>query len=525
MRSVSFVDYLEFEFSGNILDRGLALGDVDNDGGSELVVANVAGDMAIFKGKTTKPWRKYSRLGMIACIVVGDICNIHQNVVFSITSEGWCHLMWFGDKAKSDSSEPVSSKPDVVSIYHQSLPTNSKIALLADVDGDGEMELVIGSTDRVVRVFKWIKEPPKNESEDLNSSDQTLVKQRIKGNIQKQNSKEEKGLFRKTEMEDQHDFKTAADDTCTSSRKMSHESSQVRLHPKVDPSLFHGQFICVKRWNLSGQIESLSVVKGLGTFPAILVSQPGGAYIYLICYEESLKNSVEKQKEQLKVQDSVISFTDCHSTSEKDKVPVLKTHYPLPHRSDTSLIPTQVTSWNCKAARHSSTPSNFIAMCTLNGTLAVIKDENMYWSINLNHNFFDVQKLDITGNGTDEVAFCAWDGETYIMDQYENIVNFTLGEDVSAFCAGTYAVNDEGSLPCLVYVTFHNHIRLYWNIKMERLESRNFNDTVVAKLDDFNLDQTYRAFMESKDGSLDNEKIKQLTSWCLYDGSCVQDDG
>lgn len=102
MRSVSFVDYLEFEFSGNILDRGLALGDVNNDGDSELVVGNVIGDMAIFKGKTTKAWREYHQLGMITCILVGDICNINENVVFSITSEGWCHLMSFGSKTVSN---------------------------------------------------------------------------------------------------------------------------------------------------------------------------------------------------------------------------------------------------------------------------------------------------------------------------------------------------------------------------------------------------------------------------------------
>ena len=36
-------------------------------------------------------------------------------------------------------------------------------------------------------------------------------------------------------------------------------------------------------------------------------------------------------------------------------------------------------------------------MCTLDGALSVIKDEKMYWSMNLQHNFFTVQKLDITG--------------------------------------------------------------------------------------------------------------------------------
>jgi hypothetical protein len=47
---------------------------------------------------------------------------------------------------------------DVISLYHQSFPTNSKVGLVADVDGDGVKELIIASTDRVVRVFKWVKE-------------------------------------------------------------------------------------------------------------------------------------------------------------------------------------------------------------------------------------------------------------------------------------------------------------------------------------------------------------------------------
>lgn len=101
MRSVSFVDHLEFEFSGNILDRAIVLGDVDNDGNSELVVANVAGDMAIFKGETKQAWKEYHGLGMVTCVVVGDICNIGQNVVFCITSEGWCHLLCFGQGKES----------------------------------------------------------------------------------------------------------------------------------------------------------------------------------------------------------------------------------------------------------------------------------------------------------------------------------------------------------------------------------------------------------------------------------------
>lgn len=35
------------------------------------------------------------------------------------------------------------------------------MAQVGDVDGDGVVELVVVSTDRVVRVFKWVDEPGK----------------------------------------------------------------------------------------------------------------------------------------------------------------------------------------------------------------------------------------------------------------------------------------------------------------------------------------------------------------------------
>lgn len=103
------------------------------------------------------------------------------------------------------------------------------------------------------------------------------------------------------------------------------------------------------------------------------------------------------------------------------------------------------------------------------------------------------------------------------MDQFENIVNFKLGLDISAFCAGLYSRTPGGQpVPCLVYVTFNNRIRLYWNVKLRGLESKTFNDTVVYSLEELNMDPRFRDYIEADDGSLDNSRIKQLTSWCLY---------
>ena len=60
LRGVSLKDSLVFDFSGPVMQNGVCLGDVDNDGASELVVASVAGDLAVYsadKCPDAQPWR------------------------------------------------------------------------------------------------------------------------------------------------------------------------------------------------------------------------------------------------------------------------------------------------------------------------------------------------------------------------------------------------------------------------------------------------------------------------------------
>ena len=60
LRGVSLKDSLVFDFSGPVMQNGVCLGDVDNDGASELVVASVAGDLAVYsadKCHDAQPWK------------------------------------------------------------------------------------------------------------------------------------------------------------------------------------------------------------------------------------------------------------------------------------------------------------------------------------------------------------------------------------------------------------------------------------------------------------------------------------
>ena len=55
-------------------------------------------------------------------------------------------------------------------------------------------------------------------------------------------------------------------------------------------------------------------------------------------------------------------------------------------------------------------------------------------------------KLDVTGDGTEEVVVCSWDGQTYIVNLDKDVVRFQFREHVAAFYAGFYSLNKENAI-------------------------------------------------------------------------------
>jgi hypothetical protein len=80
-------------------------------------------------------------------------------------------------------------------------------------------------------------------------------------------------------------------------------------------------------------------------------------------------------------------------------------------------------------------------------------------SIQVDHQLFALTKLDMTGDGRDEIVACSWDGQTYILDQEKCSVRFQLEESVVSFCSGYYTLQPgQPPVPCLVYTTFTNKV-------------------------------------------------------------------
>lgn len=60
-----------------------------------------------------------------------------------------------------------------------------------------------------------------------------------------------------------------------------------------------------------------------------------------------------------------------------------------------------------------------------------------HWELQLEGDVLNVDLMDVTSDGNDEIVVCKSDGVTYIIDQSQNIAKFKFDDRVSAFTSGT----------------------------------------------------------------------------------------
>uniref|UniRef100_T1J124 Integrin-alpha FG-GAP repeat-containing protein 2 n=1 Tax=Strigamia maritima TaxID=126957 RepID=T1J124_STRMM len=67
-----------------------------------------------------------------------------------MSGEGFCYIFnVFTNSQDEDNQKKLHLR------HLQQLPSSANLVILADIDGDGNLELVIGLTDRVVRSYRW----------------------------------------------------------------------------------------------------------------------------------------------------------------------------------------------------------------------------------------------------------------------------------------------------------------------------------------------------------------------------------
>ncbi|EPQ14398.1 Integrin-alpha FG-GAP repeat-containing protein 2 [Myotis brandtii] len=386
---------------------------------NELVVGDTSGKLSVYKNDDSRPWLTCSCQGMLTCVGVGDVCNKGKNLVVAVSAEGWFHLCDLTPARTLDASghHETLMGEEQRPVFKQHIPANTKVMLISDIDGDGCCELVVGYTDRVVRAFRW---------EDLGEGTEHLT----------------------------------------------------------------GQLVSLKKWTLEGQVDSLSVTLGPLGVPELMVSQPGCAYAVLLCtwnkdarHSTTSEGTTEGIRETPAARDVVL-----HQTSGRIHNKNVSTHL-IGNIKRGRLLRTNITFGRGDAAfslisSHTaeSGGSGLFALCTLDGTLKLMEEaDKLLWSVQVDHQLFALEKLDVTGNGHEEVVACAWDGQTYIIDHNRTVVRFQVDENVRAFCAGLYACKEGCNSPCLVYVTFNQKIYVYWEVQLERMESTNLLKLLEAE--------------------------------------------
>jgi hypothetical protein len=479
MRAISLVNRIEFQFMGNVARNAITLGDVDNDGCNELIIGNTKGEVAIFKGR--ERIQKIIDLTFVSCVAVGDIFNKQKNSLVIVTTDGWCYIYETVDnhskqteetektdeelsqvdgqvqsgenlEHSTESSKSQTEKDEnqqLVCVHIQRIPANAKNIVLGDIDDDGMIEMILGLTDRVVRSYRWINEPTKSSIEANISYD-------------------------------------------------AGEENNVQCR---------GKLIALSKWECANQIGSITLHHTGDGKPSLLIAQPGGTFMRIKCQPEEISTG----QENLEHSNS--------SSAPSDTIPGSAVDYQFLgiSRMRNQNISTEILgdfkTGNLEGSNESDRgslkdgeSSQVVKRCpyavaTLDGTIMLVQDEVILWAIAVDHQIFALTKLDVTGNGSDDIVVCSWDGQTYILDQDKNCVRFHLDEPVQAFHSGHYNLTvNEQAVTCLVYITFKNSVILYYDIPLTELKCRKYEPALEL------LSEVYVKAGKTQDKAMDTVK-------------------
>ncbi|XP_029033976.1 KICSTOR complex protein ITFG2-like [Osmia bicornis bicornis] len=567
MRAVSFVKKLQWDLPGTVCRHGLTIGDVDNDGDNELVVGTAEGELYIFKG--SELWQKIPGLGLVTSVAIGDIFNYGRNALVVICGDGWAHIFYSPrsvnpsisnatstlqstketidqDNIKSSvntTSSPSSDQIDGTNeigelsgkmecVHVQRIPTNTKVVLVADVDKDGANEMILGLTDRVVRSYRW-------------SSNLELGRGKLVG-LNKWECANQIGTVTLQHMADGTPTLLVAQPGGTFMRikcnpEDCHLEDEVhQTNNETAASCVDYQTLGISRMrnqNISTEIigDLESVIEKLDSSEVqhernvkSITNNP-----QLELRKDSLDATGEQTSKASKTSDDTESSStdqvdgnilggnvilgDYDENAEKDSLlPTYKdfsSEDNIDNNNTEGLKSKDKTNADVNVDASSSMHGKPYALATLDGTIMLVKDEIILWSMQVAHQIFALCRLDVTGDGSDEIIACAWDGQTYILDQQRNSVRFQFEEPVRAFCTGNYNVTPGISTPCLVYNTFNNKIYLYYDVTLPSMVTKPLNPVE-------DLDPEEKKTLDDLLGNCSDterqQKMQQLTEWLLY---------
>ncbi|XP_043506670.1 KICSTOR complex protein ITFG2-like isoform X1 [Frieseomelitta varia] len=431
-------------------------------------------------------------------------------------------------------------------VHVQRIPTNTKMVLVADVDKDGANEMILGLTDRVVRSYRWSSnlELGRGKLVGLNKWEcanqiGTVTLQHMADGTPTLLVAQPGGTFMriKCNPEDCHlEEETRHQGNETAASCVDYQTLGIsRMRNQNISTEIIGNLECIVENKVSNYEFKESLFKSSET--------QHGKNLKSVSLELKKNNSqsevrkdsfstAEGRRKSLTTENSKtnpsrdqidgnvlggnIIIGDYDVKSEKDSL--LPTYKHFSRQDIGSNSKTNDLKGKSQTEIDVNIQNNLLqgkpyALATLDGTIMLVKDEIILWSMQVDHQIFALCRLDVTGDGSDEIVACAWDGQTYILDQQRNSVRFQFEEPVRAFCTGNYNVTPGFPTPCLVYNSFNNKIFLYYDVTLPSMVTKPLNP--IEELD----------FEEKKilDNLLGNctdierqQKLQELTEWLLY---------
>jgi len=543
MRNLSLTPSHRFEFSGNVEQTALILGDVDNDNDYELVIANISGTLAIFKGiNSSKAFRIASNLGSISCITVADVLNIGKNLIVCITLEGSCHLFEIINespnkgsstilKTNNAESEPIIEHP----AFTQLVPANITRVLVADTDGDGLNELVVARTDRVLHIYRFIID----ESSDTDKiilaeigkwslpgqcGSLTIGRDPIKGTPQLLVA-QPGGTFliinSSNEMLDNPLLSSASPSSISSL------GAQTEIINLSDSS-----FAQITTGSRPHQLTSLKSLRTGPTNPNNATKGVGGSKSAMIPAASSRSFSTfPVLARHFSVTPPQSPLSDIMKANNANQTSFPQTSSENIHHDSNN---NNTNTGNNNPGNRTSLETDLYAIISVDGTIKVQGINNKMWELQVDHQLFSLSVLELgsksnynygynfnynNNSGTlkyKELVACSWDGLTYIVDKDQNVVRFQFPGSVCAFTAGKFAAQPGMNEPSLIYFDYNDKITVYSDLDINAIPMTNLIN-VLSK--DPKFPQLLELIGENPNSIKERggyEKLLKLISHLLY---------
>jgi hypothetical protein len=291
----------------------------------------------------------------------------------------------FGEKPGSSTKNRENAKTDrLEAVYRWFVVGNGTCAIIADIDEDQNMELVIGTSNRVVYSYGIVH--------DVDAMGAITTKLKLKN-----------------------------------------------------------------KWNVPGQVGSLSLSRDSWGRPLLVIAQHGGNYT-------TIDHRGTTKYRQL---GNPHPIEQVNAKDERSAPAVIR------HAKRSNISP-------------SGAPQDpvVMAMVGLDGSI-MMQEENssILWQRHVEHQLFALSMVDLTNDGQQEIVAASWDGMTYIFDQRANCVEFQVEERVAAFVAGDFSITKGNRVPCLAFVTFSDQILLYYNLPLKSIPVKSLVSQIGEQFD------------------------------------------